>query len=225
MRIFRYRSAVVGLAHHDETAKLIGELTDSDRHELDETNFKERYICSRAMLRRLMRENSPANDTIAPLRRTASGRPVLDGCSWHVSFSHADSWSIAAIALRPVGIDIERRDRRVDWESIAATQLPASAVERLAWSTPEDRREAFLREWTQIEACAKQFGMGLSLPVLETDLTRDCAHFLTEELIGCITVASLSECMPAGRYDPSPTTIETNDADNYRLPGGLGASV
>jgi len=206
VKIFRYRSAVIAIAHHDETAALAGELIASDQSGLELARSKERYICSRAMLRRLLRENGQSNEAAAELRRTAAGRPMLAEGSWFVSFSHADPWSIAAIALQPVGVDIERCDRRVDWESIAAMQLPPTAAERLKQTRPGKQRETFLREWTRIEASAKQSGRGVSLPVLETDFSPDCAHFVTEELIGCIAVPQLdtSKTVVSGSSARSP---------------------
>ena len=113
---------------------------------------------------------------------------MLADPDWFVSFSHAGPWSAVAVARAPVGLDIERRDRQLDWAAIADVQLPSSIRQRLGAAAREQRREQFLREWTRVEASAKLHGRGLVLPVDEADIATGCMSFITEALVGCVAV-------------------------------------
>src|SRR5690606_20872658 len=81
----------------------------------------------------------------------------------HFNLSHAGSDVLLAFAQRdPVGVDLERIDRRVAIDAIAHRHFAAAEAMALAALAPVRRREAFLDLWTRKEAVLKAVGAGLS---------------------------------------------------------------
>ena len=145
----------------------------------------DRYICGRGLLGSLLAQQGSHRDVRAALHCSDTGRLLLIGSDWYVSISHAEPWTVAAISRQPFGVDIERKDRIVDWRSITDTQLPPSIVKRIYQAPADARRSLFLREWTRIEASAK-LNKGLVLPLEETDISDNAFYFETQEVNGCI---------------------------------------
>ena len=143
-------------------------------------------LCSRGLLFRLLHEHAAVQHRNVVPVVCESGRVLLPGTPWYVSISHALPWTAVVIARIPVGIDIERRDRRPDWQAIAAGMLPQRLQQDLLATAPDKQCERFLEHWVRIEASAK-INEGLSLPVAETDLTGIAQGFVTPELIGCLS--------------------------------------
>lgn len=68
------------------------------------------------------------------------------------------------MALRPdapVGIDIERRDRRVEWLDLARRYLPAEDLNEILQSSLDAQCTEFIRRWTRLEAILKMQGDGV----------------------------------------------------------------
>jgi 4'-phosphopantetheinyl transferase len=98
------------------------------------------------------------------LRRSATGKPELDGSPLCVSLAHSGQVAIVAVAEeREVGVDIERlRAGTESWSLVshALTQAERARLEAL----PRSRRsEAFLWMWAGKEALLKAVGIGLGL--------------------------------------------------------------
>lgn len=98
------------------------------------------------------------------LARTGRGKPyapALAGIDFNLS--HARDHALIAIAReQPLGVDLERIDRKLDAQDLARrffSQREADALEAL----PEALRAiAFLRLWTCKEAVLKALGAGIS---------------------------------------------------------------
>lgn len=96
----------------------------------------------------------------------AYGKPALSGDGPHFNLSHAEGLVICALADEvELGVDVERQDRRGDWEALARRWLAIEEQDWLASQPVEQRSMAFLRLWTLKEAYAKALGLGLSLPL------------------------------------------------------------
>lgn len=95
-----------------------------------------------------------------------AGKPVLlqpAGPQLEFNVSRSGSFSIIAFSTsRAIGVDVERHDDRLNFESIIETVF--SADEKLALATVPDtaRRKEFFRYWTRKEAFLKCLGVGLS---------------------------------------------------------------
>ena len=98
------------------------------------------------------------------IARTGRGKPyapALTGLDFNLS--HARDHALIAIARgQPLGVDLERIDRRLDAHDLARrffSRREADALDALG----EDRRAtAFLRLWTCKEAVLKALGAGIS---------------------------------------------------------------
>jgi len=95
--------------------------------------------------------------------RVPGARPAVSGTEFEVSLTYAGS--IVAIAVsrrRPIGIDAESLDVRIDG-ALARHALTVRELEALERLHPSRRREAFLRAWVRKEAVLKAAGVGLQV--------------------------------------------------------------
>lgn len=56
---------------------------------------------------------APAVQLPLNIRIEPHGKPYLADGAFHFSISHTDSFAVAAVSDKPIGVDIERRDRAV----------------------------------------------------------------------------------------------------------------
>ncbi|MBM9466588.1 4'-phosphopantetheinyl transferase family protein [Nakamurella leprariae] len=96
------------------------------------------------------------------------GRPVVVGpVGWSVSLAHADAWCLAAVAPRPVGVDVESvavlagLDRSGALLSMATRFTDADDRARWAGAPTEERVAGIGAAWVAFEARAKLDGRGL----------------------------------------------------------------
>ena len=111
----------------------------------------------------------------APLiARAARGKPFAPQLpELHFNLSHAGHHVLLAFArAQPLGIDLERQDRRASFDGIARRFFAAAEAEALERMPPALRPSAFLRLWTNKEAVLKALGEGLGfgLERIEFDL-------------------------------------------------------
>ncbi|HEY6546150.1 MAG TPA: 4'-phosphopantetheinyl transferase superfamily protein [Dokdonella sp.] len=111
------------------------------------------------------------------IERGAQGKPFAPALGdLEFNLSHAGADVLLAFARgQPVGVDLERVDRRVALDAIAARHFAPSEARALAGLEPVARRERFLELWTRKEAVLKALGEGLSfgLARVEFDLDAD----------------------------------------------------
>ena len=86
------------------------------------------------------------------------GKPYFVDSPWHFSISHTKAHVFCALAKRPVGIDAEELDRKIDLRLADKILSPA---ERAEFDAAEDKRRALLTFWVLKEAAAKLTGEGL----------------------------------------------------------------
>lgn len=105
--------------------------------------------------------------------RGAHGKPYLVGSGLHFSLSHTKGAVCAAFSDSEVGVDIERRDRRV---SEAVIDRVLSERERPMCSGGED----FIKAWVCKEAFLKRLGVGITrdLRNVDTLMLPDTAAFV-----------------------------------------------
>lgn len=98
------------------------------------------------------------------------GKPYLEGNALQFSLSHTAGAVCAAFSGEEVGVDIERRDRRV---SSRISERILSAAEKPLVTSTED----LLQLWVQKEAFLKRLGTGIAddLRGADTTLMQDTA--------------------------------------------------
>jgi 4'-phosphopantetheinyl transferase len=94
------------------------------------------------------------------------GKPFIEepwhGRGLHFNLAHSGSLVVCAVSGRgPVGVDVERMDRRVAAEDMARAHFTRAEAEWIR-SGPEKAAQRFLALWTLKEACLKVTGEGLS---------------------------------------------------------------
>lgn len=130
------------------------------------------------------------------------GEPLrldLPDCRVGLSLSHEPGLTLAAINMHgPVGIDLMRIERKIDWlsdwEPVAHDYLGPQAAARIGDLPHARRAEAFARAWTRLEARLKCRAMPLQewSPALEQQLAccRTCDIALPEGLVGTLAVCA-----------------------------------
>lgn len=90
--------------------------------------------------------------------RTERGKPYFADDSGHFSISHTKSHVFCALSDRPVGVDAEELDRKID---LRLAEKILSPGEKAQFDAAEDKRLALLTFWVLKEAAAKCTGEGL----------------------------------------------------------------
>jgi 4'-phosphopantetheinyl transferase len=141
--------------------------------------LRRRWIAGRAALRSVLGQALRLDPAAVRLRRGVRGRPELDG-DYAVDFnvSHTGDTALIAIATGTgdgtrIGIDIERKERRVNADGLARKFLTERERAEIAPLASDLRRQQFLRLWTCKEAMSKATGDALSAPFRHMDVTLD----------------------------------------------------
>ena len=110
-------------------------------------------------------------------RLLPNGEWVADNC--YLSLSHTDGYVAAAVSTLPVGVDIERADRKLPTGLIARI---ACGKETTLYATPDNAR--LLQLWTAKEAIFKQTDNNDGLTVSQIDTTTHKVQTtVTEEFV------------------------------------------
>jgi 4'-phosphopantetheinyl transferase len=109
---------------------------------------------------------------------------MAGGMKIHLSISHEPGFSIAALSLRPVGVDLMRVSAMPDWETVARDYLPPNAATRIR-RQPKQRERAFALEWTALEAALKCLGMALEEQSEARDVRLNACELRALDLVRC----------------------------------------
>lgn len=130
------------------------------------------------LLERLYREETGAEcPEIAVADR---GKPYFVTGNLHFSISHTKTKVFCALSDRPVGLDAEERDRKID---LRLAEKVLSKPEKRRFAAAQDKREALLRLWVLKEAAAKLSGEGLRGYPKHTDFDPNDPRI--KEMDGC----------------------------------------
>jgi 4'-phosphopantetheinyl transferase len=102
--------------------------------------------------------------------KNAQGKPSIDPdlAAPPLSFSLAHTEGLAVVAVTggpDVGVDVERRDRRIDAARLSGRFFSPEEAAALQEIPSERLRERFFCYWTLKESYIKARGLGLSLPL------------------------------------------------------------
>jgi 4'-phosphopantetheinyl transferase len=131
--------------------------------------LRNRYVLGRGALRTILGGVLGVAPNAVPIVRGPRGRPQLASdadCDFNVS--HTDDVAfIGVCATVRIGVDIERRDRKVNVEGIARKFLADSERMALSSGSPDEARRDVLALWTAKEAMSKATGDALTAPFAE----------------------------------------------------------
>lgn len=107
------------------------------------------------------------NEIHAEIVKSYRGKPVFASGSGfevvHFNASHTRQSGVLALSLSgAVGIDIERKDRQVEWQALGERYFPQQDMEELINMAPQQKCTDFIRRWTRLEAILKWRGHGVS---------------------------------------------------------------
>lgn len=114
------------------------------------------HEAGRMLLAQLYREETGGE--LPPIAVTQRGKPYFEESPLHFSISHTKKHAFCVLSRKPVGIDAEEKDRRID---LRLAEKILSPTERAQFDAAEDKRLALLTFWVLKEAAAKCSGDGL----------------------------------------------------------------
>jgi len=113
---------------------------------------KRQFLAGRIAARTLLAGRLAVPPAEVPLTVATDGAVDVDGTPFHVSISHAGEYAVAAIALRPVGVDIERVvPRHPDLHRRFLNDAERTHLDELNL----DRDHAYILSWAIKEAVLK----------------------------------------------------------------------
>ena len=98
------------------------------------------------------------------------GKPYFENAPWHFSISHTPKHVFCVLSDRPVGIDAEETDRKID---LRLAEKILSGREKARFEQAADQRAALLRLWVLKEAAGKCSGFGVNANPTHTDFSPD----------------------------------------------------
>ena len=131
------------------------------------------------LLTQLYRQQT--GDPLPEIRRTDRGKPYFADEKWHFSISHTKKHAFCALSDKPLGIDAEEKDRKID---LRLAEKILSPMEKAQFESAPDKRLALLRFWVLKEAAAKLSGEGLRGYPNHTAFSLDDPRLT--EMNGCI---------------------------------------
>ena len=112
---------------------------------------------------------------IAPL-----GKPYFEDGPYF-SITHTENHVFCAISEKPIGIDAEELDRKVN---LRLAEKILSPAEQQRFAQAEDKRLALLKLWVLKEADGKRTGQGIQHPPIHTDFSPDDPRITVRD--GCL---------------------------------------
>ncbi len=114
------------------------------------------HTAGRQLLAKMYREHT--GKSLPAIAVTPRGKPYFPESNIHFSISHTKQFVFCALSERPIGIDAEEADRKID---LGLADKILSATERQFYDAAADKRLTLLRFWVLKEAAAKCSGEGL----------------------------------------------------------------
>ena len=150
--------------------------------------LRDRYVMSHGLLRYLLSFYIGSEPHEIQYSVNPFGKPFLKESSSRVQFnmSHSKDYAAYIIALDcQVGIDIEWKDKSINFEEISDFVLSPGETNSFHKLTPEEKFQTFYDIWTKKEAIVKAVGEGLSYPIKTIEIMNS-----TNNVKGCYTTAN-----------------------------------
>ena len=109
------------------------------------------------------------------------GKPYFKDSPYYFSITHTNNHAFCALSSRPIGIDAEELDRRINLKLAEKVLSPGEYAQYLA---SENKERTLLTFWVLKEAQVKLTGEGLRGYPNHTDFT--LPHPAVREIDGCL---------------------------------------
>ncbi|MBD1914195.1 MULTISPECIES: 4'-phosphopantetheinyl transferase superfamily protein [unclassified Leptolyngbya] len=132
---------------------------------------RDRFITGRGFLRQILGAYLNRPPESLQFDYGKYGKPSLVNASGiQFNLTHSEDWALYAIALIPVGIDLEAMRPVPQMESIVQRYFSPQEQKTFSALPERDQALAFFRAWTCKEAYLKATGHGLTLPLNQIDV-------------------------------------------------------
>ena len=143
------------------------------------------HAAGRALLGEIYRKKTGKD--LPQILKGPRGKPYLEDGSCHFSISHTKRHVFCVLSDKPVGIDAEEKDRKID---LRLAEKILSPAEKLRYDRAENKEEALLKFWVLKEAAGKATGQGINGYPTHTEFALDDPRL--QEVDGCF-VAIIEE--------------------------------
>ena len=130
---------------------------------LKNSNAKDRFIISKAMVRKILADTKPLKGT-APasieIKLESNGKPYVAGNPIYYNVSHSKDLLVVAVDNADVGVDIEHMKER-DFRALTRYYFDGREGIIECISQSSDVKTEFYKQWTLAEAEAKLAGVGV----------------------------------------------------------------
>lgn len=140
------------------------ELDDRERERAARFRFEKdrrRFLSAHSALRRILSPYAGSAPAALRFQVAAHGKPSIPG-PVRFSMSHSGELALYAVALREVGVDVERHRTDIEAAQLAARFFPEAEARELAAADAGGREAVFFRLWTRREAYLKARGIGIA---------------------------------------------------------------
>ena len=114
------------------------------------------HEAGRSLLREMYRE--AAGGDLPEIEKGPHGKPYFPESSWHFSITHTKGHVFCALSEKPIGIDAEEVDRKIN---LRLADKILSPKEKTRYQEAADKPAALLKLWVLKEAAAKCTGQGI----------------------------------------------------------------
>ncbi|HEY5704585.1 MAG TPA: 4'-phosphopantetheinyl transferase superfamily protein [Terrimicrobiaceae bacterium] len=134
--------------------------------------LQRRFAAGRGALRAILAGYLSMESDRLKFGYTAHGKPfLLDSAAIQFNLSHSGGLMVAAFCRNwPIGVDIEREDRRLDPVEIAERYFCDREKEEIARADTSLRHRVFFQLWTAKEAVLKATSIGLALELSKLEV-------------------------------------------------------
>lgn len=174
---------------NQDLEKLWKPLSDQEKTQAEKfinKPLRDRYVASHGLLRYLLSFYVGLKPHEIQYSVNPFGKPFLKKNSGDVQFnmSHSKDYAAYIMALDcQVGIDIEWKDKNINFEEISDLVLSPGETNSFHKLTPEEKFQTFYDIWSRKEAIVKAVGEGLSYPIKAIEVMNS-----VDNVKGCYTV-------------------------------------
>lgn len=141
---------------------LISEQQRREANHIKNSERRNHFIGIRACLNTFLSHFTGIDPAEHEFIRNSSGKPSLKSPYqvFHFNLSHSENYFLMAVSLQPVGVDLEKKNRKIpELKDIISRYYSSEEQETVRNSAyPE---ESFLKIWTMKESVIKLFGTGI----------------------------------------------------------------
>lgn len=144
-------------------AELEAALTPEERargERFKHPRIRDQFVRARGLLRVLLGRYLGCPAAAVPIGAAPDGKPDLTSGGVEFNVSHAGGLFVAAIAGRPVGVDVEAVREVANVDALVERFFAAGEAEQYRGLPAEFRPAGFFRGWTCKEAVLKGIGCG-----------------------------------------------------------------